>query len=177
MRRFWVCTGKLLSGVLLAVGLAGCGYATFSSPQYDAVRGLFPKEEGVDLDSLAWSLEWAGESQPVLPVVVDGAFIFTHRSGVQVSFDGWNITRVAGLLGQEVLTLRLNEAGMLRIASGAREVYAGVCEPWAITPAGYGQGCEGLPAREIALDGEGNITRLSFTIHPDYPALVLWRSR
>jgi len=177
MRPFWVCTGKLLSGVLLAVGLAGCGYATFSSPQYDAVRGLFPKEEGVDLASLAWSLEWAGESQPVLPVVVDGAFIFTHRSGVQVSFDGWNITRVAGLLGQEVLTLRLNEAGMLRIASGAREVYAGGCEPWAITPGGYGQRCEGLPAREIALDGEGNITRLSFTIHPDYPALVLRRSR
>jgi hypothetical protein len=162
---------------LLAVGLAGCGYATFSSPQYDAVRGLFPKEEGVDLDSLAWSLEWAGESQPVLPVVVDEAFIFTHRSGVQVSFDGWNITRVAGLLGQEVLTLRLSEAGMLRIASGAREVYAGVCGPWAITPGGYGQRCEGLPAREIALDGEGNITRLSFTIHPDYPALVLRRSR
>ena len=177
MSRFWVCTGKLLSGVLLAAGLSACGYATFSSPQYDAVRGLFPKEEGVDLDSLAWSLEWAGESQPVLPVVVGGAFIFTHRSGVQVSFDGWNITRVAGLLGQEVLTLRLNEAGMLRIASGAREVYAGVCEPWAITPGGYGQRCEGLPAREIALDGEGNITRLSFTIHPDYPALVLRRSR
>ena len=177
MSRFWVCAGQLLLVALLAAGLSGCGYATFSSPQYEAVRGLFPKEEGVDLDSLAWSLEWAGESQPVLPVVVDEAFIFTHRSGVQVSFDGWNITRVAGLLGQEVLTLRLSEAGMLRIASGAREVYAGACEPWARTPAGYCQRCEGLPSRKIALDGEGNITRLSFIIHPDYPALVLRRSR
>ena len=177
MSRFWVWAGQLFSGVLLTAGLAGCGYATFSSSQYDAVRGLFPKEESVDLDSLAWSLEWAGESQPVLPVVVGEAFIFTHRSGVQVSFDGWNITRVAGLLGQEVLTLRLSEAGMLRIASGAREVYAGACEPWARAQAGYGQRCEGLPSREIALDGEGNITRLSFTIHPDYPALVLRRSR
>jgi len=176
MRRFWVCTGKLLSGVLLAAGLSGCGYATFSSPQYEAVRGLFPQEEGVDLDALAWSLEWAGERQPVLPVVVEEAFIFTHRSGVQVSFDGWNITRVAGLLGQEVLTLRLSEAGVLRIASGAREVYAGACEPWVRTETGYGQGCEGLPSREIALDGAGNITSLSFTIHPDYPALVLRRS-
>jgi len=177
MKHFGQYTVQLLLVALLAAGLSGCGYTTFSSPQYEAVRGLFPQEEGVDLDALAWSLEWAGESQPVLPVVVDGAFIFTHRSGVQVSFDGWNITRVAGLLGQEVLTLGLSEAGMLRIASGARELYAGACEPWARTPAGYGQGCEGLPAREIALDGEGNITRLSFTIHPDYPALVLRRSR
>ena len=177
MSRFWVCAGQLLLVALLAAGLSGCGYATFSSPQYETVRGLFPKEQGVDLDSLAWSLEWAGESQPVLPVVVDDAFIFTHRSGVTVSFDGWNITRVAGLLGQEVLTLRLSEAGMLRIASGAREVYAGACEPWAHARAGYDQRCEGLPPREIALDGEGNITRLSFTIHPDYPALVLRRSR
>ena len=177
MSRFLVCAGQLLFAALLAFGLSGCGYATFSSPQYEAVRGLFPKEEGVDLDSLAWSLEWAGESQPVLPVVVDDAFIFTHRSGVQVSFDGWNITRVAGLLGQEVLTLRFSEAGMLLIASGAREVYAGACEPWARTPAGYDQRCEGLPSRKIVLDGEGNITSLSFTIHPDYPALELRRSR
>ena len=177
MNHFGQYKVQLLLLSLLAAGLSGCGYATFSSPQYEAVRGLFPKEEGIDLDSLAWSLEWAGESQPVLPVVVDEAFIFTHQSGVQVSFDGWNITRVAGLLGQEVLTLRLGETGMLRIASGAREVYAGACEPWAQTRAGYGQRCEGLPSREIALDGEGNITRLSFTIHPDYPALVLQRSR
>jgi len=177
MSRIWVYTVHLLFALLLAAGLSGCGYATFSSPQYEAVRGLFPQEEGVDLDALAWSLEWAGERQPVLPVVVEEAFIFTHRSGVQVSFDGWNITRVAGLLGQEVLTLRLSEAGVLRIASGAREVYAGACEPWVRTETGYGQGCEGLPSREIALDGEGNITSLSFTIHPDYPALVLRRSR
>ena len=177
MNHFGQYAVQLLFVALLAFGLSGCGYATFSSPQYEAVRGLFPKEEGVDLDSLAWSLEWAGESQPVLPVVVEEAFVFTHRSGVAVSFDGWNITRVAGLLGQEVLTLRFSEAGMLLIASGAREVYAGACEPWARTPAGYGQRCEGLPSRKIALDGEGNITSLSFTIHPDYPALELRRSR
>ena len=53
MSRFWVCAGQLLFVALLAVGLSGCGYATFSSPQYEAVRGLFPKEEGVDLDSLS----------------------------------------------------------------------------------------------------------------------------
>ena len=177
MSRLWACMGQLLLVALLFAGLSSCGYATISSPQYDAVRGLFPKEEEVDLEALAWSLEWAGESQLVLPVVVDEAFVFTHRSGVTVSFDGWNITRVSGLLGQDVLTLRLSEAGMLRIASGAREVYAGACEPWARTPAGYGQRCEGLPSRKIALDGEGNITSLSFTIHPDYPALELRRSR
>ena len=142
-----------------------------SSSQYDAVRGLFPKEESVDLDSLAWSPSKLYSCCPWwwARLILSG--------GVQVSFDGWNITRVAGLLGQEVLTLRLSEAGMLLIASGAREVYAGACEPWARTPAGYGQRCEGLPSRKIALDGEGNITSLSFTIHPDYPALELRRSR
>jgi hypothetical protein len=37
------------------------------------------------------------------------------------------------------------------------------------------QRCEGLPDSTITLDEAGNIARLSFTIHPSYPALVLER--
>ena len=166
---------RALALVVLSLGLGGCGYATFSSPQFDAVRGLFPREVGVDLESLAWTLRWAGEAQPVLPVIVKDQFVFTHRSGVQVTFDGWQVTRVAGLLGREVLTLRLDDGGGLSIESGARQLFEGPCSPWQRGPAGYEQRCEGLGRNEIALDEAGNISRLSFTIHPEYGALVLER--
>ncbi len=166
---------RALALLVVSASLASCGYATFSSPQFDAVRGLFPKETGVDLEGLAWTLRWAGEAQPVLPVVVKDQFVFTHRSGVQVTFDGWQVTRVAGLLGREVLTLRLDDGGGLSIESGARQLFEGPCSPWQRGPAGYEQRCEGLGPNEIALDEAGNISRLSFTIHPEYGALVLER--
>ena len=69
----------------------------------------------MDFEPFTWRLRWAGSEQPVVPVAVNDQFVFTHKSGVQVTFDGWNITRVAGLLGREALILTLNEVGVLRI--------------------------------------------------------------
>ena len=160
-------------GSLLA--LSGCAYTTFSAPQFETVRALLPKEPAVDFEPLTWTLYWAGEAQPVVPVAVSGQFVFTHRSGVEVTFDGWQITRVAGLLGREVLTRALGEDSVLRMSAGSRQILATPCAPWAREPLRWVQRCEGLPDSEITLDEAGNILRLSFTIHPSYPALVLER--
>ena len=159
----------------LALALHGCAYVTVQAPQLNAVRALFPGKAKVEFAPFTWRLRWAGEQQPVVPVAIQDQFVFTHESGVQVTFDGWNITRVAGLLGREPLTLRLDDAQTLRIDQGLRSVYKGVCRPWQQERQGYLQRCEGLPPRRITLDGYGNIQALSFTIHPDYPALVLER--
>ena len=156
-------------------GLPGCAYTTISAPQFDVVRALFPKASPVDFEPLTWSLIWAGEAQPVVPVAVADQFVFTHRSGVEVTFNGWNVTRVAGLLGREVLTLAIGADDVLRIDAGGRQIYAGACAPWERRGLILAQRCEGLAASEIRLDEAGQISRLSFTIHPDYPALVLER--
>jgi hypothetical protein len=159
----------------LALALGGCTYVTIQASQLNAVRALFPGKAAVDFAPFTWRLRWAGEEQPVVPVAIQDQFVFTHESGVQVTFDGWNITRVAGLLGREPLTLRLDDARTLRIEQGLRSVYEGACSPWQQAGQGYLQVCEGLPPRRITLDEGGNIQALSFTIHPDYPALVLER--
>ena len=167
---------RLLALMLVCgAGLGGCAYTTFSAPQFESVRTLFPRQPAVDFEPLTWTLLWAGEAQPVVPVAVSGQFVFTHRSGVEVTFNGWNITRVAGLLGREVLTLSVGEDDVLRIASGSRQIFAAPCVPWAREASQWVQRCEGLPESTITLDEAGNIARLSFTIHPSYPALVLER--
>ena len=163
----------LVLGALAA--LPGCAYTTVSAPQLEAVRALFPKASPVDFEPLTWRLFWAGEAQPVVPVAVADQFVFTHKSGVEVTFNGWNVTRVAGLLGREVLTLAIGADDVLRIDAEGRQIYAGACAPWERRGLILSQRCEGLPASEIRLDEAGQILRLSFTIHPDYPALVLER--
>ena len=168
-------TALLVSAGLLLAALQGCAYVTLQAPQLTAVRALFPSDPMVDFEPFTWRLRWAGSEQPVVPVVVNDQFVFTHKSGVQVTFDGWNITRVAGLLGREALILTLNEVGVLRITQGLQGIYEGSCEPWATEPNGFAQRCEDLEPRRITLDQSGNIQALSFTIHPSYPALVLKR--
>jgi hypothetical protein len=69
----------------------------------------------------------------------------------------------------------LDDAQTLRIEQGLRSVYEGACSPWQQEGQGYLQRCEDLPPRRITLDEGGNIQAISFTIHPDYPALVLER--
>ena len=160
---------------LLSIALAGCAYVTVQAPQLNAVRALFPANAAVDFEPFTWRLRWAGSEQPVVPVAVKGQFVFTHESGVQVTFDGWNITRVAGLLGREPLTLSIDEALVLQIRQGIQTVYTGSCEPWQDETPGFVQRCEGLEPRRITLDEAGNIQALSFIIHPAYPALLLER--
>jgi hypothetical protein len=161
--------------LLLCVLLAGCGYATFSAPQLGALRALLPAEEGVDLKPYEWRLSWGGESQPVVAVTVPEAVVFTHRNGVAVTFDGWQVTRVEGLLGDLPLELLFDESGAVQLQLGARRIFQGQCSPWQPVSSGFAQECEGLGLNEIRLDEEGNITALSFIIHPDYNALVLQR--
>lgn len=160
---------------LLSLALSGCAYVTVQAPQLEAVRALFPADPSVDFRPFTWRLRWAGLEQTVVPLAVKGQFVFTNQSGVQVTFDGWNITRVAGLLGREPITLSLDENSVLRIRQGLQIVYEGPCEPWQDDAPGFAQRCEGLEPRRITLNQAGNIQVLSFIIHPSYPPLVLER--
>lgn len=166
---------KRLTLGLLAFLLTSCAYVTLQAPQLSAVRALFPSQATVDFAPFLWSLRWAGSEQPVIPVAVGEQVVFTHESGVQVSFDGWNVTRVAGLLGQEPITLSLDEQQMLRIAQGFATIYEGLCGGWVEEGSEYVQRCEGLAPRRITLDDSKTIQALSFVIHPDYPPLLLYR--
>lgn len=168
---------RLVSPVFLALVtlLGSCGYSSLSVPQYEALEGLLRRDKGVDFSELAWSLEWAGATQGVYPVAVADRFVFTQESGVEVHFDGWHVTRVAGLLGREPLTLDYDSEGQLTIQSGRRVFFEGRCFPWEARGLVLEQSCPGLGTNRIARNEVGNILALSFIIHPAYPALVLRR--
>lgn len=161
---------------LIAPLLSACSHIAVEARQVSALRGLlFPSQSEVDLSPFTWRLHWAGAEESVVSVALNDHYVFTHKSGVQVSFDGWNITRVSGLVGTESVVLKLDQDKTLRIEQGPRRLYEGACSAWAREAPGFVQRCEGLAPRRITIDQAGNIRALSFMIHPAYPALLLER--
>lgn len=164
-----------IAGLMHALVLSGCAYVSVQLPQYGVVQQLLPQAEQVDFSSFTWELSWAGRTQPVIAVAVAPLVVFTHENGIEVEFDGWNVTRVKGLLGEEALVLTMDGDRQLRIRQSARLIYAGSCSDWVIEDGAWIQRCDGLSPARISLDAAGNIDALSFTIHPEYPALSLKR--
>ena len=97
MSRFWVWAVSFFRGVCLLLGLR-LRLRHLFLPQYDAVRGLFPKEESVDLDSLAWSPRGCGK--PARAARGGGRGLYFYASKRRSVSSMVNITRVAGLLGK-----------------------------------------------------------------------------
>lgn len=166
---------KILATSLCVFLLQSCAYVTVSAPQLGALRDLFPQKGEVDFSPFTWELLWGGEAQSVVAVTVRDQVVFTEPGGVTVTFDGWQVRRVTGLLGPEPVNLNVDEMGRMRIDIAGRQVYEGRCSAWIRNAAGYSQACEGLGANFIGLGPQENITRLSFIIHPAYPALSLRR--
>lgn len=166
---------KFLATSLCVFLLQSCTYVTVSAPQFEALRSLFPGEAEVDFSPFTWELRWGGEAQSVVAVTLPDQVVFTEPGGVTVTFDGWQVRRVTGLLGPEPVNLAVDGAGRMRIDIAGRQVYEGRCSSWIRSAAGYSQACEGLGVNSIELGPQENITRLSFIIHPAYPALSLRR--
>ena len=166
---------KVLAASICVLLLQSCAFVTLSAPQFDTLRGLFPGDAEVDFSPFTWELQWGGEAQSVVAVTLRDQVVFTEPSGVTVTFDGWQVRRVTGLLGPEPINLAVDEAGQMSIDFAGRLVYEGRCSSWIRGAAGYSQVCEGLGVNSIDLGPQENITRLSFIIHPAYPALALRR--
>lgn len=175
-RRF----SRLLLTTIAAL-LAGC---SFRAPQVEFLLNAFDDSSVEDeIRALAWTLEWVGESIEVYPVVVDDLFVFTNPSDIQVRYDGLQVVAAIDLLprGRDI-EIRLSEEGT-RMAFVERDatVLATACEPWERIPTSDGgrimaQRCADLERpNRIVVDGAGETQSLEFSIHPDYPPLVLTR--
>jgi len=168
--------------VTLALSLGACEHLALSLPQVDAARGfLAGARSGADLSEFEWTLTWGGETAPVIPVIVEDAFIFTNPSGVAVHFNGWQVFRVEGLLPRATITRSVEDSGEHRIYAGDRLIEEGTCMPWVRVPLEEGgfewqQDCD--PARRanrLRIDNAGNMVTIEVTVHPAFEALRLDR--
>ena len=166
--------GSLLGILTLTLG---CQHLRVSIPQAQVLRALLPGEESaVNVEQFRWVASLRDAEETLLPITYEGNIVFSDRAAkVYVVFDGWNVLRVAGFLGPEVLSLRTDTQRVLTVSQGGQRVFQGACSDWVALPLGWQQTCEGLGENRIDLDSSGNIVALSFHIHPDYPALRLIR--
>ncbi len=160
------------------LGLVAC---SVSFPQAEAIISLVRKPATVD-DALApyrWELTWLGDVIPVYAVAVPGATVFANADEVLVVYADGFVSKASGFLpyGREATVERDGEDFLMSINGSRAEIVR--CQPWTSAEVENGgvlrlQTCPELrsPNRE-SLNGSGEIRRLVFSIHPDYPPLEL----
>ena len=173
----------LLLLLALSGALAGCNHVAVSLPQFEAARAfIFAPRGEVDLSEFAWTLTWGRESAPVVPVIVENAFIFTNPGGAAVHFNGWQILRVEGLLPRAALIRSVEDDGTHRIYAGDRLLLEGICDPWQRVDFADGsfewrQRCDGAASpNRLRIDNAGNMVEIEFSVHPAYAPLRLTRT-
>ncbi len=171
---------KVLGLIIAVCCLQGC---SFSSTQLDLISTIWNREsEFISFEELAWTGIWSGQDYRVIPVFPPNESLtnFMNNDGVIVSFDGWQVTRIEGILPDE-LRVRIveSDAGLEYLIEGERIAFH-ECEEFASSLEGsttvWVQNCSspgGAYTNEIRVNGSGAITLLRFMIHPDYPMLTL----
>ena len=90
---------KWMAQVLL-LGLVGGCAVSFQSTQYNALKTMLSPKT-VILPS--WQLRWLGIEKKLYPVNLDKETLFTDGDVLEIYFDGWNVTRVEGLMAYRSL--------------------------------------------------------------------------
>ena len=172
---------------LSALGVvAGC---SVTPKQAYELRRLLPsaeKREAERLAAVAWRLRFAGAEYLVLPTTTpEGGLVFYGANGLQVSFDGREVTAIERLPGAYG-SLRVEKSGdERRYVRGGRRTYAVRCSPsieWQVRPgqAGWRMECRGslndtpvVIRHTVDWDANRVPTRISATIAPGTAPLVL----
>ena len=185
-------TSRLVMGAsrfsvfLLIILLSGC---SFHSNQWNILSSLWQREEGPQKN---WQVRWSNRVFDVFAINAGQEVIFADGDGFILRFDGWQVTRVEGFLpAQDTLTISKEEPSggegiLLQYAGTSSRFGAQQCTNWLLSDrvggedpeqyVVYEQDCatsRGSVTHSIALNGEGQLMALSFTLHPAYdPASV-----
>ncbi len=181
-------TSRLVMGAsrfsvfLLIILLSGC---SFHSNQWNILSSLWQLEEGPQKN---WQVRWSNRVFDVFAINAGQEVIFADGDGFILRFDGWQVTKVEGLLpAQDTLNISMEESSsgegtLLQYAGTASRFGEQQCTNWLLSDrlgsndleqyAVYEQDCatgQGPVTHSIALNGEGQLVALSFTLHPAYP--------
>jgi hypothetical protein len=92
-----VRVGLRLLGLFLAVAAISTSGCSFHSTQYEFVKSLVSNKESTG-PKKNWIIEWNGLRTPVYAVNGVGSVFFVDEFGVQLNYQGSQITGVEGLL-------------------------------------------------------------------------------
>ena len=158
--------------------LSGC---SFHSSQYDLLINTIkpPIDEGPKPN---WNAIWRDESFHLYAINHDSRIIFANEN-IQIWFDGEDVNQVSGLFGtSSIIEIEKNS---LMLTYNHNGVILGEynCEQKKLIYSGsklqkYKQTCYDPSRREffdneIIFNENGQVTSISYKIHPDYPLIEL----
>lgn len=170
---------RLLLPVLFGVLASSCSIS-FHSNQFDALVDLF-SQEGDPLEEARWVASWGDFDISLYAAYVEGGAVFVNRDGAYIHFNGWNITEAREVLPYgQFAQIEIQEDELLYFVD-ERLFDRHVCAEWRANQLDNGsitylQDCEGRDqySNQIKVDAAGEIVRLQFLLHPQYPALTMW---
>ena len=104
---------KVLACILLLLGASGCAVRSLQLEEVwvrVAARDAVPR----DARPFRWQLEFNGGRYTVFPVATGEGFVFRDATGIEVGFDGLDVTHVRGLPGA-IGDFRLVRVGTTRV--------------------------------------------------------------
>ena len=161
--------------------LAGC-YFTIQSSQYELVKRLLKSNKTSGPAQNNWNLSWAGYEFLLTAVNVGSQVWFINKQEQLVRFDGWQITQSSNILpASNIVNIDLSNKIMV-FSDDNSELGKYDCEIWSevisasSTSLSYSQICQTTRVEfenTIELNEKGEIVKLRFVIHPDYPHIEL----
>ena len=166
--------------MLFVAGLLNSGCSiSFQSNQLDRLVSLFSNEED-PYAHLIWNASWANRQFELYAISLPAETVFANDQGVQLHFDGWNITEAQGFLPNGQSARIESQADELLYFIDERLFDRHVCAEWRSSHSvdgstRYLQDCEGREpySNKINIDAAGEIVSLEFLLHPQYPALTM----
>ena len=172
--------------IMIFSSVYGCHFS-FHSNQYGMFKGMIESFSG-DINEASsipeWVLDWSGYELKMLPTTVADETWFVGAGDVVIRFDGWQIHRVDNLLPRGItITNKISEYE-LTVWENEKFISRYECSNWISdgnaletnrllrqTCFAQDQEFENM----IKVGDQGEITELSFIVHPNYPAVLLKR--
>lgn len=156
---------------------------SFHSSQLNMITSLV-LEESNDGPVPNWTIEWADIRYKVYAINNENYIYFADYEDNFVEFDGWQISKVSGLLAFDVsIEIIIRESNMYFLENDS-QIYNAKCQSWQRSSVNvdaslvYSQECVGYNPNEsftniIVINDLGYIISLKYKIHPDYPPLAI----
>lgn len=133
------------------------------------------------LAGLSWDMNWNGNSYILYPVTGEGNQTFFAGHGDHIlTFEGFDLTDIAGFLPNAQVGRIEPQGGELLYFENDLLLARHACQPWEILNLEDGglhftRSCEGIESynNEFVVDSNGEMSFISFRLHPEYPAMTM----
>ncbi|MBT5330633.1 MAG: hypothetical protein HOL48_02495 [Porticoccaceae bacterium] len=139
------------------------------------------------LEGIAWNMDWNGDSYTLYAATEGDQTLFGGYGDKLLGFDGFDLTNVIGFLPNDDIGRIEIEGDDLLYFVNDRLVVRHVCQSWETQQQTDGglkftrscvddsrqQGDRRVYQNEFEINPAGELSRLRFLLHPDYPTMTM----